>query len=202
MRTSRLLDKLTGRMSESRRQTRSTGTRRQNQQSDAQFWSHQPDPLLIKRGQTEAIQLVQSRINPTTTAETTEVNTATASGTTQMVFVDGEGLEEQFLTEDETSQEVTDITTNQVTTPRENETAPLDPIYTQLDIGDVFARLIHGVISARQKPMQHKPAEGMQTSSGTIRWHPVEGQHQYKSQDEQPNRNHYKCKHTYHNSTK
>ena len=43
-------------MLESRRQTRSTGAHRQGQQSDAQFWSNQPDPLLIKRGQTEAIQ--------------------------------------------------------------------------------------------------------------------------------------------------
>ena len=45
-------------MAESRRQTRSTGTRRRGQ-SDAQFWSRQPDPLMIERGQSEAIQLVR-----------------------------------------------------------------------------------------------------------------------------------------------
>ena len=49
----------------------------------------------------------------------------------QIVFVDDEGLEEQFLTEDEASQEVADITANRVMTPVENEAVPLDPIYTE-----------------------------------------------------------------------
>ena len=70
-------------------------------------------------------------MNPTTTTGTTEVDTATTSRIPQMVFVDGEGLEEQFLTEDEASQEIAGITANRVTMPRENEAAPLDPIYTQ-----------------------------------------------------------------------
>ena len=48
-----------------------------------------------------------------------------------MVFVDNEGLKEQFLTEDEASQEVADIRANRVTTPTENNVAPLDPIYTR-----------------------------------------------------------------------
>ena len=40
-----------------------------------------------------------------------------------MVFVDDEGLEEQFLTEDEASQNILDITANRVTTPV--DTAPV-----------------------------------------------------------------------------
>ena len=40
-------------MADSRRQTRST--QRQGQQTDAQFWSNQPDPLLIERSQADAI---------------------------------------------------------------------------------------------------------------------------------------------------
>ena len=45
-------------MADSRRQTRST--RRRGQQTDTQFWSNQPDPLLIERGQADAIRLVRS----------------------------------------------------------------------------------------------------------------------------------------------
>ena len=40
-------------MANSRRQTRSS--RRRGQQTDAQFWSNQPDPVLIERGQADAI---------------------------------------------------------------------------------------------------------------------------------------------------
>ena len=83
---------------------------------------------MIERGQHEAIQLVQSRKN-TTMGGASGVNAA--ERITQMVFVDDEGLEEQFLTEDEASREVADITANRVTTPVENEATPLDPIYTQ-----------------------------------------------------------------------
>ena len=115
-------------MAESRRQTRSAGAHRPEQQSDAQFWSNQPDPLMIERGQHEAIHLVQSRVN-TTTGGVLGVNTT--ERVPEMVFVDDEGLEEQFLTEDEASWEVADITANRVTTPVENEAVPLDPIYTQ-----------------------------------------------------------------------
>ena len=46
--------------------------------------------------------------------EPTEMN---ASGVPPMVFVDDEGLEEQFLTEDEDTPNVLDITANRVTTP-------------------------------------------------------------------------------------
>ena len=120
-------------MTEPRRQTRSTRTRRQTQQSDTQFWNNQPDPVLIERGQTQAIQLVRNMINPTsTTGEAAESNTTGASAVPPLVYVDEEGLEEQFLTEDEVSQEVMDITANRVTTSvGDNDGAPLDPIYTQ-----------------------------------------------------------------------
>ena len=40
-------------MADSRRQTRSI--QRRGSQTDAQFWSNQPDPLLIERGQADAI---------------------------------------------------------------------------------------------------------------------------------------------------
>ena len=107
-------------MAEPRRQTRSTGARRWVQQTDAQFWSNQPDLVLIERGQADAIQLVRSTVNSMLGAaanEATEVNTTSTSGIPPMVFVDDEGLEEQFLTEDEASQDVMDITVNRVTTP-------------------------------------------------------------------------------------
>ena len=40
-------------MADTRRQTRSS--RRRGQQTDAQFWSNQPHPVLIERGQADAI---------------------------------------------------------------------------------------------------------------------------------------------------
>ena len=106
-------------MAESRRQTRSS--RRQGQQTNAQFWSNQPDPVLIERGQADAIRLVRSTVNPmlgtAMVNEPMEMNTTGASGVPPMVFVDDEGLEEQFLTEDEDTQNILDITANRVTTP-------------------------------------------------------------------------------------
>ena len=89
--------------------------------------------MLIERGHTQAIQLVRNMINPTsTTGEAAKSNTTGASAVPPLVYVDDEGLEEQFLTEDEVSQEVMDITANRVTTPvGDNDGAPLDPIYTQ-----------------------------------------------------------------------
>ena len=106
-------------MADSRRQTRST--RRRGPQTDAQFWSNQPDPLMIERGQADAIRLVRSSVNPspgTTTAnEPMEINTTNASGIPPMVFVDDEGLEEQFFTEDEDTANVQDTSANHVTTP-------------------------------------------------------------------------------------
>ena len=105
-------------MADSRRQTRST--RRREQQTDAQFWSNQPDPLMIKRGQTDAIRLVRSSVNTapetTTASRPTEGNTTNASRIPQMVFVDDEGLEEQFLTDEETANAL-NTSANRVTTP-------------------------------------------------------------------------------------
>ena len=105
-------------MADLRRQTRST--RRREQQTDAQFWSSQPDPLLIERGQADAIRLVRSSVNPapgtTTASGLTEANATNTSRIPQMVFVDDEGLEEQFLTDEETAN-VLDTSANRVTTP-------------------------------------------------------------------------------------
>ena len=47
---------------------------------------------------------------------------ATRDGTNTvppLVYVDEDGMEEQFLTEDEASQEIAEVTTNRVTTPVE-----------------------------------------------------------------------------------
>ena len=60
-------------------------------------------------------------MNPTpgaaTINEPREMNATGASGVPPMVFVDDEGLEEQFLTEDEDTPNVLDTTANRVTTP-------------------------------------------------------------------------------------
>ena len=106
-------------MADSRRQTRST--RRRGPQTDAQFWSNQPDPLLIERGQADAIRLVRSSVNPApgtaTASEPMETNATNTSGVPQMVFVDDEGLEEQILTEDEDTANVLDTSANHLATP-------------------------------------------------------------------------------------
>ena len=104
-------------MADSRRQTRST--RRREQQTDAQFWNNQPDPLMIERGQADAIRLVRSSVNPAaeTASGPTEANAVNVSGVPPMVFVDDEGLEEQFLTDGEDTTNAQDTSANRVTTP-------------------------------------------------------------------------------------
>ena len=101
-------------MADSTRQTRST--QRRGPQTDAQFWSNQPDPVLIERGQADAIRLVRNMVSTapgTTTAnEPTEANVTNVSGIPQMVFVDDEGLEEQFLTDGEDTANVLDTSAN------------------------------------------------------------------------------------------
>ena len=76
--------------------------------------------MLIERGQADAIRLVRSTVNPTpgtaTVNEPMEMNATDASGVPPMVFVDDEGLEEQFLTEDEATANVLDTRANHVTT--------------------------------------------------------------------------------------
>ena len=75
---------------------------------------------MIERGQADAIRLVRSSVNPapetTTASKPTEANTTNASRIPQMVFVDDEGLEEQFLTDEETANAL-NISANRVTTP-------------------------------------------------------------------------------------
>ena len=104
-------------MANSRRQTR--GTRRREQQTDAQFLSNQPDPLMIERRQADAIRLVRSSVNPApeTASGPTEANATNVSGIPQMVFVDDEGLEEQFLTDGEDTANILDTSANRVITP-------------------------------------------------------------------------------------
>ena len=77
--------------------------------------------MLIERGQVDAIRLVRSTVNSTpgaaTVNEPVEMNVTGASGVPPMVFVDDESPEEQFLTEDEDTQNILDTTANRVTTP-------------------------------------------------------------------------------------
>ena len=76
---------------------------------------------MIERGQADAIRLVRSTVNPTPKTSTAnapmEMNATNTSGVPPMVFVDDEGLEEQFLTEEEDTANVLDTTANRVTTP-------------------------------------------------------------------------------------
>ena len=69
----------------------------------------------------------------TTNGTSSEVATRNVTNTVPpLVYVEEDGLEEQFLTEDEASQEIAEVTVNRVTTPMETvDAAPLDPIYTQ-----------------------------------------------------------------------
>ena len=66
---------------------------------------------------------MRNSINPapgtTTASGPTEANATNTSGVPPMVFVDDEGLEEQFLTDGEDSPNVFDTTANHVTTPVE-----------------------------------------------------------------------------------
>ena len=66
---------------------------------------------------------MRSTVNPapgtTTASETMGANATNLSGVPPMVFEDNEGLEEQFLTEDEDTPNVLDTTANRVTTPVE-----------------------------------------------------------------------------------
>ena len=64
---------------------------------------------------------MRSSVNPapitTTASGPTEASAINASGVPQMVFVDNEGLEEQFLTDGEDTANVLDTSANRVTTP-------------------------------------------------------------------------------------
>ena len=60
---------------------------------------------------------VNTASGTTAANEPTEANATNVSGISQMVFVDDEGLEEQFLTEGEDTANVPDTSANRVTTP-------------------------------------------------------------------------------------
>ena len=76
---------------------------------------------MIERGQADAIRLVRSSVNPApetiTASGPTEANATNVSGIHQMVFVDDEGLEEQFLTDSEDTANILDTSVNHITTP-------------------------------------------------------------------------------------
>ena len=76
--------------------------------------------MLIERGQADAIQVVRSTVNPapgsTKASEPIEANATNTSGVPPMVFVDDEGLEEQFLTDGEDTPNGLDTTANCITT--------------------------------------------------------------------------------------
>ena len=76
---------------------------------------------MIERGQADAVRLVRSSVNTapetTTTSRPTEGNATNTSGVPPMVFVDDEGLEEQFLTDGEDTTNIQDTSANRVTTP-------------------------------------------------------------------------------------
>ena len=73
----------------------------------------------------------------TTDGEPTEANVTGMSTVQPMVYVDDEGLEEQFLTGVEASQEVMHITANRVPMlVDDNDAAPLNPIYMQKSQND------------------------------------------------------------------
>ena len=151
-------------MAENTRTTRSTRGRGNNDvQTDAQFWSTVPDPMDIERGRAEAIDMAYAAATnfngsdmlnqqePTTeVGNMNEVTNYTAStipqATAPLTNVndnDYDGLEEQLLTEDESTDEeiqegeITDVTANRVVTPQEMQTSdgPLNPMYTQQTAG-------------------------------------------------------------------
>ena len=76
---------------------------------------------MIERGQADAIRLVRTSVNPApetiTASGPTEANATNVSGIPQMVFVDDEGLEEQFLTDGEDTANILDTSANHITTP-------------------------------------------------------------------------------------
>ena len=134
-------------MADSRRQTRSS--RRRGQQTDTQFWSNQPDPVLIERGQADAIRLVRSTVNPASGAATInepmEMNATATSGVLPMVSVDDEGLEEQFLTEDEDTPNILDTTANRVTMPVDTQQAQEEELDLQPSRGPREENLVNTI---------------------------------------------------------
>ena len=61
--------------------------------------------------------MVNTASNTAAANEPTEANATNVSGIPQMVFVDDEGLEEQFLTDGEDTANILDTSANRVTTP-------------------------------------------------------------------------------------
>ena len=112
-------------MADSRRQTRSS--QRQGQQTNAQFWSNQPDPVLIERGQADAIRLVRSTVNSTpgaaTVNEHTEMN-ATGASVPQWCLLMMKVWKNNVLQKMKIHKNIPDTMANCVTTPV--DTIPLN----------------------------------------------------------------------------
>ena len=88
-------------------------------------------------------------MNPTpetaTVNEPMEMNAAATSGVPPMVFVDDEGLEEQFLTEDEDTPNVLDTTANHVTTPVDIRQVQEEELYLQPSRGPREESLVNTI---------------------------------------------------------
>ena len=88
--------------------------------------------------------------------EPTEMNTTNASGVPPMAFVDDEGLEEQFLTEDEDTPNVLDTTANHVTTPVDTNrvTTPVETVHAN-----------QGTQPAQEEELDLQPSRGPREGS-------------------------------------
>ena len=116
--------------------------------------------MLIERGQADAIRLVRSTVNPTpgmdTVNEPMEMNATDASGVPPMVFVDEEGLEEQFLTEDEDTPNCLDNTANRVT-------MPVDTNCVTMPVGTIPQN--QGTQQAQEQELDLQPSRGPREES-------------------------------------
>ena len=167
-------------MAENARTTRSTRGRGNNDaQTDAQFWNTVPNPTDIERGRAEAIDMAYAaaaNLNrsdmPNQQERTTEIGNInevtnyTAStipqATAPLMYVNDdeyEGMEEQFLTEDDITdeealeEEVADITANRVVTPQGMQTSD-GPIELHVHTTDSRERTGsgHATVERSQKP--------------------------------------------------
>ena len=100
--------------------------------ADGRTVLEQPARSITDRGQADAIRLVRSSASPaprtTTVSGMTEVNATNNSGVPPMVFVDNKGLEEPFLTDEDTAN-VLDTSANRVMT--QVNTTPTNRIMQQ-----------------------------------------------------------------------
>ena len=119
----------------SQRVTRSTTNHRREQpESEAQYWSSVPDPSLIERGQVEALQLarqatssepnwpVEGGLQPQSYLTNYTETSTMASHVLQTVFVSDDDMQ--------TSRSLRENQEDRVVTPVD-PAEPLNPLYTQ-----------------------------------------------------------------------